>query len=430
MERNSRRAFLSVLRSGGGTSVALAALSSSSASAKPPAQDTTMSAGLGTFNVRTFGAQGNGSKLDTIAIQSAIDACARAGGGLVVFPNGTYLSGMVELKDNVTLHFAPLAILLGSTNIKDYPARPTGVNDIDALPYTKDTWALIYAFRAKNIALDGTGVIDGQSKAFEDGKRIIRFTPRPRLVYFQECSGVTVRDLTLKDAGKWTAHFALCDHLKVQGIKLSSYGAWNNDGIDIDSCREVVISDCIIASSDDAICLKSSFPQPCKNVVVTNCTISSGANALKLGTHSLGGFENIAVSNCSVQNAYYGGIKIEAVDGGHLKNLTFSNINMDNVGTPVFVKLGNRGFDFGVPGIEQPRRIATLQDVLISNICARVTQYVSKAGTRRAGSLDPHSKILRLFHHRSSRTFGREHSPGQRPYCLRPWRDSRRCPSG
>jgi polygalacturonase len=183
-----------------------------------------------------------------------------------------------------------------------------------------------------------------------------------------------MHEVTLKDAGNWTGHFAVCDHVRVHGVKIRSYGAGNSDGIDIDSCREVSISDCDIAAGDDVICLKSTYPQPCQNVVVTNCTLRTYSNALKLGTASVGGFHNITFSNCAIYDALRGGIKVETVDGGDLWNVTFSNITMENVGTPIFIRLGNRGADYGNPGIQKPLPIASLKGVLISNIRARVTK--------------------------------------------------------
>lgn len=370
MEKQSRRLFVRSLQATSCTGLAAAALSTAALAAPGKrAPNEPASAGLGIFNVREFGAKGDSVTLDTAAVQAAIDACTRSGGGVVVFPNGAYLSGTIELKDYVTLHLAPQATLLGSPTIRDYPEKATGVQDIDQKPRPTSIWALVYARGAKGIALEGAGVIDGQSKAFQD-----QWGPRPRLLYFHECSDVSLRDLTLKDAGKWTAHFALCDHLRLQGVKLRSFGAVNNDGLDIDSCREVLISDCDIACGDDAICLKSTFPQPCKNVVVTNCTLRTDCNGLKLGTHSVGGFENVTVSNCAIYDANLGGVKIETVDGGSLRDVIFSNIAMDNVGVPIFVRLNNRGLDFGQTGIEKPRPVATLKNVLLSNIRARVTK--------------------------------------------------------
>jgi polygalacturonase len=152
---DSRRAFINNLKAVSGASLALAALSpAQAAKAKKVASGSAGDPGLGIFNVRQYGAKGDGKTLDSAAIQSAIDACTSAGGGIVVFPNGTYLSGTIELKDYVTLHLAPQAVLFGSPNISDYPFKDAGLRDFAYSPTLVPTCALVYAYRAKGIAIE------------------------------------------------------------------------------------------------------------------------------------------------------------------------------------------------------------------------------------------------------------------------------------
>ena len=140
----------------------------------------------------------------------------------------------------------------------------------------------------------------------------------------------------------------------------------NNDGIDIDCCERVRISDCDISSGDDAIVLKSTADRPTRDVVVSNCTLSTLCNALKLGTESNGDFANIAMSNCSIYDTRLAGIAVEMVDGGALDRVSFSNIVMSNVGTPIFVRLGNRARPFREGGVRPG--MGTLRHVRIADV--------------------------------------------------------------
>ena len=142
----------------------------------------------------------------------------------------------------------------------------------------------------------------------------------------------------------------------------------NNDGIDIDSCDRVRISDCEISSGDDAIVLKSTCARPTKNAVITNCVLSTHCNALKLGTESNGGFENIAISNCTIYDTRLSGIALESVDGGRLDRVQVSNIAMDGVGAPIFIRLGNRGRPFEAGGPQQPP--GRLRNIIIRDVQA------------------------------------------------------------
>lgn len=312
------------------------------------------------INVRSLGARGDGSTLDTQAIQSAIDRCAKAGGGTVCLPPGRYLSGTIFLKSRVTVRITKGAVLVGSPKLEDYPPTTPAVRS-----YTDNYTdrSLIYGEDVDEIALEGGGTIDGQGGLFKGGYKV-----RPYLIRLVNCRDVLARDLNLKDSAMWVQQYLACDRVMLERLKVFSKCNKNNDGIDIDGCHGVRIANCEISSGDDAIVLKSTLNRPCRRVVITNCILSSDCNAFKLGTESNGGFEDILFNNCTIYDTGEGGISIEMVDGGTLERVNVSNITMRNVRGPIFVRLGDRGRPFqkemSRPGV------GMLRDVILSNIQA------------------------------------------------------------
>lgn len=311
-------------------------------------------------NVRDHGAAGDGERLDTAAIQAAIDACARSGGGAVYFPPGAYVSGTIVLKSGVTLHLSPASRLLGSRNLNDYPEKVPAIRSYTD-NYTRRS--LIYAEDAERIAIEGGGVIDGQGTAFR-GPYLVR----PYLVRMINCRGIAVRDVTFRDSPMWVQHYLACEDLEIRGVTVRSQTNRNNDGIDIDSCRRVRISDCDVNSEDDALVFKSTTEKPCSDIVVTNCILSSLCNGIKFGTESNGGFRNVTVTNCSIYDTHLAGIAVECVDGGVLDRVIASNIVMNAVQCPIFVRLNDRARPFKA-GMERPP-VGRLRNVSISNIVA------------------------------------------------------------
>lgn len=312
----------------------------------------------GVFDVRGYGAAGDGTRLDTKDIQAAIDACASAGGGAVFFPSGRYLSGTIYLKTNVVLHLEAGAVLLGSKNLQDYP--PT----VPALRSYTDNYtdkSLIYAENLENIGIEGRGTIDGQGALFEGPYKV-----RPYMMRIVNCRNVAVGGVTVINSPMWVQHYLSCDGVTIHGITIHSRVNHNNDGIDIDCCDRVRISDCEISSGDDAIVLKSTSDRPCRNVTITNCVLSSHCNAFKLGTETNGGFENITLSNCTIYDTRLAGIALEIVDGGTLDRVNVSNVTMHKVGGPIFIRLGDRARPFEQGG--QRPEIGKLRNVVISDV--------------------------------------------------------------
>jgi polygalacturonase len=311
----------------------------------------------GVFSVRDFGATGIGNALDTRALQSAVDAASLAG-GVVYFPPGTYLSGTLFLKSHVSLHFEAGARLLGSTNLADYPVTRPSLRSYTDIYVNQ---SLIYAENLENVSVFGRGTLDGQGAAFKGG-----YLSRPFLIRMINCRNVHIADLTLKDSPMWVQHYLGCEDVSIRGLTIHSRCNANNDGIDIDACQKVRISDCEIFSGDDAIAIKSTTDRPCRDVTVTNCVISSLCNGLKLGTESVGGFDNMVFSNCTIYDTRLSGIALETVDGGTLENVSVANIMMRNVKSPIFVRLGNRARpihkDASKPGLGRLRNVL-LRDI-------------------------------------------------------------------
>jgi len=331
----------------------------------------------GIFDVRSFGAKGDGKTLDTGAIQKAIDECSKTG-GTVHLPPGTYLSGTLVLKSNVMLHVSQGAILLGSTKISDYKKIIPGLRS-----YTDQyvNQSLIYGEDLENSGISGLGVIDGQGSAFKvtTKKKPDRYWNRPYLIRLVNSKNIHIENVRLQNSAMWMQHYLACDRLFVRGITVYNHCNQNNDMIDIDGCSNVLISDCIGDSDDDALTIKSTSNYISRNITVTNCVLSSHCNAIKLGTESHGGFENITVSNCVVKpssspDKLYGfkggisGITLGCVDGGTLDGVLISNIRIDGPKVPIFLRLGDRGRIYK-EGMDRPD-VGSYKNVMISNIIA------------------------------------------------------------
>jgi polygalacturonase len=352
------------------------------------------------FNVKIFGAKGDGTTLDSPSINNAIDACAQAGGGTVYFPAGTYLSGSIHLKSNVHLWIDAGATILGA---------PQDMNVYDETePWTNNPYqdgghcffhnSLIWGEDLTNVSITGQGMINGGGLVRSDGllDRMCGFTewsktrgvsdrqyPPCRLgnkaIALKRCRNVLLRDITIFHGGHFAVLLTGCDNQTVDNVTMDT----DRDGIDIDCCKNTMVCNCRINSpNDDGLCPKSSFALGSnvitENLTIVNCQVSGFAEGtlldgtlkpghgrtgrIKFGTESNGGFRNVTVSNCTFRNCH--GLALEEVDGGILENITINNIAMMDVADyPIYITLGAR--DRGPAAAN-----GTIRNVQISNVVA------------------------------------------------------------
>lgn len=313
------------------------------------------------YVVTDHGVKGDEITLNTKALQNLIDKVSYKGGGTLVFPEGKYLSGGLQIKTNVSLYLKEGAVLLGSTNPYDYQSivmegRPEmgGRDDNSQM-------ALLIAFKANNFKIYGKGKIDAQGRALalnidslhHEGIKVdpkynyrrmrTHETVRPKLLRFSMCNNVEILDLNLYNASCWGLSFELCKNLRLDGLSVVNRAYWNNDGMDITDCSNVQVTNCNVNSADDGICLKSYYPsQSNDSIYIANCKIRSSASAIKFGTASYGGFKNVTIENIDVSDTFRSAIAIESVDGAVIENIKVSNIVAKNTGNAIFIRLGHR----------------------------------------------------------------------------------------
>lgn len=333
------------------------------------------------FIITNYGAKADGKTLNTTAIQKAIDAAFSNKGGIVVFPKGQFLSGSIQLKNNVSLYLEEGAVLLGSTNPKDYykmdfSGRPDSPKKDD-----NSQMALLLAHKATNIKLYGKGKIDGQGLqlalsidslhhagiAVDPNYTIKRNRPnetmRPKLFRFSQCENVEIQGLEVGAASCWGLSFELCSNLIIDSLKVVNRSYWNNDGIDITDCKNVKITNCNLDTADDGICLKSYYPGYANDgIYIANCTIKSSASAIKFGTASFGGFKNVVIKDIQVFDTFRSAIAIESVDGAVIENIEVSNVNAVNTGNAIFIRLGHR----------EGEKTGSIKNVSIKNVNVQV----------------------------------------------------------
>lgn len=297
--------------------------------------------GARVYNIRDFGAKGDGQTLDTSAIQAAIDACNKDGGGTVIVPGGIFVIGTVEMKSNVTLHIAAGGKLLGTSDGKQYHAA-------DAIPLHGDSTledgnvGLIFAVKAENITIEGPGTIDGNGQQFLRGPNGeppaagLKSHERPYHLLFYQCTNVRVRDIYLFNSAYHSVRIIQSHYVWLRGIHIHSRVNHNADGFHFISAQHVSLSDCIVECQDDACALFGS----CQYVTVTNCSFSTRWSVFRFGG---GEANNITVSNCLIYETYGCPIKIHCTPGSRFENMSFSNLVMKNVTGPISIGLGDRG---------------------------------------------------------------------------------------
>ena len=339
----------------------------------------------GVFNVLDFGAKGDGTNNDTDAIQKTIDACAANGGGQVLLPGGkTFLTGAITLQSGVDFHLARGAVLQGSERWQDY--GPAG--------------ALLFAKDAIGVSISGDGILDGNDKAvwqkladelaggdvnkpgwwpqsfcgvwwpFGRSASDKTLAPgRPMMIILIGCKQVHIRDITLRNAPSWTVHPVGCEDLAIDSISiLNDWNVANNDGIDLDHCRNVRVANCHIDTADDGIVLKNT-PNfagygRSENITVTGCTIASRSCALKLDeAYAPPGIRNVVFDACVIYRSNRG-LCIQSRDAGDIENVLFSNITIETqlqpgkwwgAGEPIHISLLPRNPDTKLGHVRQIR---------------------------------------------------------------------------
>lgn len=312
------------------------------------------------FDVTRFGARGDGTTIDSDAINRAIEVAAAGPGGTVYFPPGTYASYSIHLASGVALHLAQNATILAAApaNGRGYdPAEPGAGNPYQDFGHSHWHNSLIWGENLHDITIEGEGTIDG-SGLIAGGSLESAPLQGNKAIALKLCRNVTIRDITMVNGGHFCILPTAVDNFRIDGLVIDT----NRDGIDIDCCKNVRISNTTVNSpNDDAIVLKSSYAlnevRDTENVTIDNCMVSGynlgtlvngtfvtgpygRTGRLKFGTESNGGFKNIAISNVIFE--YCRGLALETVDGGHLEDVTISNITMRNVETPIFLRLGAR----------------------------------------------------------------------------------------
>ena len=345
------------------------------------------SCGIDKNSIEKYGGVGDGISDNTLAIQKAIDVQHAKGGGEVRLVSGVYLSGTILLKSNVTLIIEPNATLKAIPDAAAFPLIQSQIpSRMDRVPWK----SFIRAESQKNITIKGGGVIDGSGDAacFQDNKP--DSPNRPYGLFFIDCNNVVVEDLSLKSSAFWMQRYFQCKDVRISNLNVFNHANKNNDGLDIDSSENVIIRNCIIDSSDDALVIKSESEVPAKNIQVYDCELATHASAIKLGTASLGGFEDIIFSNIRIRKSKADtvhhplnfengmtGIDLAAVDGGEMKRISISNIRMEGLENPIHIKLGNRlskdihskGLQSGIEPLDPPKT-SKINGVQISDIQA------------------------------------------------------------
>ena len=396
---NSARRDLLRVGSLGMAGTALPALAS--ATANDPA-----GSAASIFNVRQFGAAGDGKTLDTPAVNRAIAAAADAGGGTVLFPAGTYLCFSIHLKSNVHLHLEQGATILAAESPK--PGDSTGYNGgaYDAAEpvtawdpyqdYGHNHWhnSLIWGEDLHDVSITGPGLIYGRGLSYgingpARGDYPITIAEQAgvgnKAIALKNCRNVLLRDFSILKGGHFGLLLTGVDNLTIDNLTIDT----DRDGIDIDCCQNVRVSNCTVNSPwDDAIVPKSSYalgyPRPTRNITISNCYVAGcfelgtvldatfkrfpakarpyGTGRIKFGTESNGGFINVAVSNCVFEGSM--GYALETVDGALLEDFAITNTTMRDLSCPpLFLRLGAR-----LRGPKETTKVGTFKRVLISNL--------------------------------------------------------------
>lgn len=311
-------------------------------------------------NICEYGAQENNVAKNMKALKTAIKICAENGGGTVIVPKGRWKVKAIHLRSNINLHLNEGAVLCFSTEYSDYLPVVLGYRG-GMILYSVSHF--IYAYKCKNIALTGKGIIEGNGSAWwgleadapgmthlqRANKERLPLSERtyetresgvrPELLQFVDCENVLVEGVSFKNSPSWTIHPVMCRNVIIRGISiLNPFKAPNTDGVDIESCKCVLVENCDIDTGDDVVCIKSGrdedaweYMNPCEDVVVRNCRGTGGCGGAAIGSETSGGIKNILFENCTFTQPRWGiRVKTRASRGGFIENIFFKNIKIKN----------------------------------------------------------------------------------------------------
>lgn len=329
------------------------------------------------FRVEDYGAKGDGVTLNTLMIQAAIDDCSAEGGGVVLFSGGDYVTGTIDLKSGVMLEVAEDSRILGSTNIKDYPDRIESFKSVMSENHLFRQ-SLIYAENASRIGIRGKGEIyfRGEKENFSSPQTVGPIKDRPMGIRMVTCDRVVLKDILLRNAASWMQNYIACKDLIFDGIRVHNQANFNNDGLDPDGCKNVIVRNCVINSEDDAMCLKGGSGLPSENILIENSVFVTTCNAFKLGTDTQGDFRNIIMRHVKLGgvpdsmfsvagNEASTGITLATVDGAAVENILLRDLEIDQARCPIFLRIGDRGR--ALPGQKQPAP-GRLRHIVISDV--------------------------------------------------------------
>ena len=342
------------------------------------------------YKVKDYGAKGDGKTLDHTAINKAIEAAAAAGGGQVVLTAGTYLCGSIRLKSNVDLHLmAGAKIVAAPAELKAYDESEVfGAPEYQDGGHTYFHNSLIWAEGQQNVSISGRGMIDGEGLTKRDTEKAGNVQggsigTGDKAIALKQCRNVTIRDITIFRGGHFAIIVTGCEIGTIDNVTIDT----NRDGIDIDCCKYLTVSNTKVNTpNDDAIVLKSSYalkrPVLCEHILITNCIVTGYklgtfldgtyvpeevnwvCGRIKLGTESNGGYRNITISNCSCM--WSSGLAFEEVDQGRMENIVVDNISLSHVHHyPIYITTGCRN-----RGPKERTDVSSARDIYINNVIA------------------------------------------------------------
>jgi len=325
------------------------------------------------FNVHDFGAKGDGATKDTAALQKALDACAAAGGGEVLVPAGNYLTGSLALGGRTTLRFEQGATLTGSPDAADYPfvqARWEG-------EFRPSHRALLSADKADHVSIVGPGTLVGPPAALAQLRPRGPGTGRgPVMIEAMECKDLLIEGITVRYQRLWSLHPMLCERVVIRNVTVRSAQS-NGDGLDIDSCKDVLVDRCDILGGDDAISLKSgrglsavNLQRPTENVLIRDSTLrSSQFAAIGFGTEMSGGIRHVRIEHCTlagVQNCFF--IKSRDGRGGYMEDISGDHLIVETSPTFIGIDLMTKGIQASDPVTGTPDKWALVRNLRFTHI--------------------------------------------------------------